>query len=100
MNLHIPTKSQHFSTRSNKQLNQAIRIWYTQKQLILKYLIKHKSLTTIQAHQSGILSPSARIKELRNDGHIIQTVPVPGCNGMAEYYLIKLAKPKNKKVKP
>ena len=45
----------------------------TQKEMILGYMRKHGSITSMQAFQMGITRLSARIWNLRNDGVQIES---------------------------
>jgi biotin operon repressor len=45
----------------------------TQKEMILGYMRKHGSITSMQAFQMGITRLSARIWDLRNDGVQIES---------------------------
>lgn len=94
-----PTISQNNTTIDLKQhqpthdqVKKAMQCRTSQRKYILNRLIKHGSITTLQAHQAGIMAPAARILELRALGHEIKTIKHWGdFNGMAQYVLIKLA---------
>jgi hypothetical protein len=81
---------QHQTT--HEQFKKAMRCRTSQRKQILSHLKDYGSITTIQAHQAGIMAPAARILELRHIGHEIETIKHWGdYNGMAEYVLVKLA---------
>lgn len=68
----------------------------TDKQAVLAYLKKHRSITPLQALSDlGCYRLGARIYDLRHDGHLIDTQMVQGTdrNGepmrYAKYTLIK-----------
>lgn len=91
----------HFNIPTTEQIQKSYKTRYNQRMAILKHLKRYGSISTLQARQAGIMSPASRIKELREAGHIIKTVQdFESMNGMATYYLIKLAEPKQNKVKP
>ena len=53
----------------------------TQKEQVLNHIQKHGSITDMDAYNMyGICRLSARIHELRNDGHSIETEFVKGKN--------------------
>lgn len=91
----------YFNIPTTHQLQKAYTARYNQRMAILKHLKRYGSISTLQARQAGIMSPASRIKELREAGHIIKTVQdFESMNGMATYYLIKLAEPQQNEVKP
>lgn len=92
------TKPINYNTPTHEQLKKALTTRTSQRVAILKHLKLYGSLSTLQAHQAGIMAPAVRIKELREAGHQIQTVKDWNLNGMATYHLIKLARPKAKAV--
>ena len=92
MNLSNTTQDKHYNTNlkpSHEQLKQLVISRKNQKQIILKHLVKHGNISTLQAHTKGILAPAARILELRKQGYDIVTIQDYNLNGMATYILNK-----------
>ena len=57
----------------------------TQKELVLAYLKKHKSMTSLDGQKmNGIMQMPKRIFDLRKEGWIIDSVPAVGKNRFGE----------------
>lgn len=82
-NLHCTTNN----PPSHEQLKKALSCRSNQKEIILNHLKTYGRISTIEAYQMFILSPAARILELREDGHNIVTQKDHDKNGMATYIL-------------
>lgn len=53
----------------------------TQKELILKFIADHGSITSYQAYtELGITQLATRVSELKNKGYVFKTEPQSGWN--------------------
>ena len=78
---------------THEQIKKSMRCRLSQRQTIMHHLRKFGQITTLQAHQMGIMAPATRIKELRESGQSIETIRDWNKNGMATYVYITKAVP-------
>lgn len=70
----------------------------TQKELVLKYIADHGSITSFQAYADlGITQLATRVSELKDRGYVFKTEQQRGCNRegrpthYVKYYLVERA---------
>lgn len=85
---------------THEQVKKVMKNRINQTDWMLQRLKRVGHISTLEAYQNYILSPSACITKLRKRGHHIRTVKdYERMNGMGTYYLIKLAEPQSNEVK-
>lgn len=93
----LTTKTPQQQPPTHEQVKKVMKNRINQTDWMLQRLKRVGHVSTLEAYQNYILSPSACISTLRKRGHHIRTVKdYEHMNGMATYHLIKQAK----KVKP
>ena len=86
---------------THEQVKKIAKSRINQTDWMLQRLKRVGHVSTLEAYQNYILSPSACISKLRKRGHHIRTVKdYEHMNGMGTYVLIKLAEPQQNEVTP